>query len=115
MNRKLLGDSDRAIGRLRCGRRRYLICRGPGAFTKDIAPIFQKKLSVWPAIDAGTSAPMPLETYNQVRPWAKSIRRNATRRDMPPWHRDKTVGIRHYKNDRSLGDAEIATISPIGG
>ena len=29
---------------------------------------------------------------------------------MPPWHLDKTVGIRHYKNDRSLSDDEIATI-----
>ena len=31
-------------------------------------------------------------------------------RDMPPWHLDKTVGIRHYKNDRSLSDDEIATV-----
>jgi len=29
---------------------------------------------------------------------------------MPPWHLDKTVGIRKYKNDRSLTDAEIATV-----
>ena len=29
---------------------------------------------------------------------------------MPPWHLDKTVGIRHYKNDRSLSDDEIATV-----
>ena len=31
-------------------------------------------------------------------------------RDMPPWHLDKTVGIRQYKNDRSLNDSEIETI-----
>ena len=29
---------------------------------------------------------------------------------MPPWHLDKTVGIRQYKNDRSLSDDEIATV-----
>ena len=29
---------------------------------------------------------------------------------MPPWHLDKTVGIRDYKNDRSLGNADIATV-----
>jgi hypothetical protein len=29
---------------------------------------------------------------------------------MPPWHLDKTVGIRQYKNDRSLSDEEIATV-----
>ena len=31
-------------------------------------------------------------------------------RQMPPWHIDKTVGIQHFKNDRSLSDAEIDTI-----
>src|ERR1700693_2704058 len=76
---------------------------------KDIAPIFQR--SCHSCHPAGTSAPMPLETYNQARPWAKSIKERVTRRDMPPWHLDKTVGIRHYKNDRSLTDAEIATVS----
>ncbi len=29
---------------------------------------------------------------------------------MPPWHLDRTVGIREYINDGSLTDAEIATI-----
>jgi hypothetical protein len=30
---------------------------------------------------------------------------------MPPWYIDKTVGIQHFKNDRSLSDAEINTIT----
>src|SRR5436309_2163452 len=30
---------------------------------------------------------------------------------MPPWHLDKTVGIRRYKNDISLTDREIDTIA----
>ncbi len=29
---------------------------------------------------------------------------------MPPWQIDKTVGIQHFKNDRSLNDKEIDTI-----
>ncbi len=78
-------------------------------FNKDIAPIFQR--SCESCHHAGTSAPMPLETYAEARPWAKSIKERVTRRDMPPWHLDKTVGIRHYKNDRSLSDAEIATVA----
>jgi hypothetical protein len=78
-------------------------------FTKDVAPIFQR--SCQSCHHAGTSAPMSLVTYSEVRPWAKSIRERVTRRDMPPWHLDKTVGIRHYKNDRSLSDAEIATVA----
>jgi hypothetical protein len=29
---------------------------------------------------------------------------------MPPWHLDKTVGIQHFANDRSLSDDQIDTI-----
>jgi hypothetical protein len=81
---------------------------GSPTFAKDVAPIFQK--SCQSCHHAGTSAPMPLVTYNDVRPWARSIRQRVANREMPPWHLDKTVGIRHYKNDISLIDDEIATI-----
>ena len=77
-------------------------------FAKDVAPIFQTKCQT--CHHPGTSAPMSLVTYDEVRPWARSIRQRVANRDMPPWHLDKTVGIRHYKNDRSLSDDEIATI-----
>jgi len=77
-------------------------------FAKDVAPIFQKSCQA--CHHDGTSAPMSLVTYEQVRPWARSIRQRVAARDMPPWHLDKTVGVRHYKNDRSLSDAEIATV-----
>ncbi len=80
----------------------------PVTFTKDIAPIFQRSCQT--CHHAGTSAPMSLVSYNEARPWAKAIREAVATRDMPPWHLDKTVGIRKYKNDRSLTDAEIATI-----
>ena len=82
---------------------------GPVTFTKDVAPIFQK--SCQPCHHPGTSAPMSLMTYNDARPWARAIKEKVVVRDMPPWHLDKTVGIRKYKNDRSLNDAEIATIA----
>ena len=77
-------------------------------FSKDVAPIFQK--SCQSCHHSGTSAPMPLMTYAEARPWARSIKERVALREMPPWHLDKTVGIRKYKNDRSLSDAEIATI-----
>jgi hypothetical protein len=77
-------------------------------FTKDVAPIFQRSCQA--CHHPGTSAPMSLMTYEDARPWARSIRQRVGNRDMPPWHLDKTVGIRHYKNDRSLNDDEIATI-----
>src|SRR5437879_8717455 len=81
---------------------------GQVTFTKDVAPILQKSCQA--CHHAGTSAPMSLLTYADARPWARAIKERVVRRDMPPWHLDKTVGIRQYKNDRSLSDAEIATI-----
>ena len=78
-------------------------------FAKDVAPILQKSCQT--CHHPGTSAPMSLVTYEEVRPWARTIQQRVVNRDMPPWHLDKTVGIRHYKNDRSLSDAEIETIS----
>ncbi len=78
------------------------------SFAKDVAPIFQAKCQT--CHHQGTSAPMSLVTFEEVRPWAKSIQARVGNRDMPPWHLDKTVGIKHYKNDRSLSDDEIATV-----
>jgi hypothetical protein len=78
-------------------------------FSKDVAPIFQKSCQT--CHHPGTSAPMSLMTYQDARPWARSIKQRVVLRDMPPWHLDKTAGIRHYKNDRSLSDAEVATIA----
>jgi hypothetical protein len=77
-------------------------------FTRDVAPIFQKSCQT--CHHPGTSAPMSLVSYEDARPWARSIRQRVAARDMPPWHLDKTVGVRHYKNDRSLSDDEIATL-----
>ena len=77
-------------------------------YAKDIAPLFQAKCTQ--CHHAGTGAPMPLTAYDEVRPWARSIKTRVTNREMPPWHLDKTVGIRKYKNDLSLSEAEIATI-----
>jgi hypothetical protein len=80
----------------------------PVTFARDVAPIFQAKCQT--CHHPGTSAPMSLVTYEDVRPWARAIQQRVAGRDMPPWHIDKTVGIRRYKNDRSLTDAEISTV-----
>src|SRR5204862_1635805 len=77
-------------------------------FTNDIAPIFQEKCQACHRADS--MAPMSLVTYEEARPWAKAIRERVITRQMPPWHIDKTVGIQKFKNDRSLSDAQIATI-----
>lgn len=81
----------------------------PVTFTKDIARIFQEKCNE--CHRAGTAAPMSLETYNQVRPWARSIKQRILMRQMPPWSIDKTVGVQQFSNDRSLSDDQIAVIA----
>jgi hypothetical protein len=77
-------------------------------FTKDVAPIFQNKCESCHRPDS--IAPMSLQNYQEVRPWARSIRDRVASRNMPPWHIDPNVGIQHYKNDRSLTQKEIDTI-----
>ena len=77
-------------------------------FTKDVAPIFQSKCESCHRPDS--VAPMSLISYEEVRPWARSIRERVASRNMPPWHIDPTVGIQHFKNDRSLSAKEMDTI-----
>ena len=82
---------------------------GPAVtFAKDVAPIFQAKCQTCHHPD--TVAPMSLMTYEEVRPWARSIRDRVKKREMPPWHLDKSVGIQKFKNDISLTDRQIDTI-----
>ena len=81
----------------------------PVTFTKDIAPIFQEKCQ--DCHHKGTAAPMSLVTYEESRPWAKSIKSRVVSRNMPPWHIDMTTGIQKFKNDMSLSDEQIATIA----
>jgi len=54
-------------------------------------------------------APFSLLTYDNARPWLRSIKNKVETRYMPPWHLDRTVG--EYDPDPSLTDVEIATIS----
>lgn len=81
----------------------------PVTFAKDIAPIFQEKCQDCHRKDS--MAPMSLVTYEETRPWARSIKERVVTRQMPPWHLDKTVGIQSFQNDRSLSDEQIETIA----
>ena len=81
----------------------------PVAFTKDVAPILQRSCQT--CHRPGAVAPMSLLTYEDVRPWARSIKTKVTNREMPPWHIDRNIGITKFKNDPSLTDQEIATIA----
>ncbi len=82
---------------------------GTVTFSKNIAPLLQQKCQV--CHRTGSIAPMPLLTYEQVKPYAPLIKMRVQARTMPPWHIDKTVGIQEFKNDRSLTVEEINTLS----
>jgi hypothetical protein len=77
-------------------------------FTKDVARIFQAKCESCHRPDS--IAPMSLISYEDAYPRRGLIRDRVATRQMPPWHLDKTVGIKEYKYDRSLSDVQIDTI-----
>ena len=54
-------------------------------------------------------APMPLETYLQVKPLAAAVHRVTAARRMPPWFADPCCG--HFASDPSLSEAEKATLA----
>jgi hypothetical protein len=81
----------------------------PVTFSKDVAPILQR--SCQNCHRPGSIAPMSLLTYTDARPWARSIKEKVVRRQMPPWHIDRNVGINKFKDDPSLTSTEIATFA----
>src|SRR5882724_3713536 len=76
-------------------------------FTKDILPILQKNCQS--CHRPGQIAPMSLLTYEEARPWARSIRTKVESRQMPPWFADPAHG--RFANDRSLPQRDIETIA----
>jgi hypothetical protein len=81
----------------------------PVTFSKHVAPILQQKCQE--CHRPGSIAPMSLLTYEDARKHAATIAEMVAAREMPPWHIDKSAGIREYKNDRSLSDEQIATLT----
>ncbi len=77
-------------------------------FSNQVVRILQEKCQ--DCHRAGTVAPMSLVTFEESRPWARSIKERVLSANMPPWHIDKNYGVRHFSNDTSLTDAEIKTI-----
>ena len=80
----------------------------PVTFSKDIAPIFQAKCQE--CHQPGSIAPMSLITFQEARPWARSIKERVATRQMPPWHIDPSIGVQKFKNDMSLTSEQVDTI-----
>lgn len=51
---------------------------------------------------------MALRTYDEVRPWARSIKQKVSTRLMPPWFADPAHGT--FAKDARLTDQQIDTI-----
>jgi len=87
--------------------------QGRPTFYKDVLPIFQENCQECHRPSGtnygGMVAPMSLMTFEESRPWAKSIAKNVEARSMPPWHADP-AHHGEFSNERSLTDAEIATL-----
>ena len=77
-------------------------------YHQDVFPVFEAKCSGCHAPNA--VAPMSLLTYEDARPWARSIKDKVVTRSMPPWYVDKNIGVQGFKYDRSLTDDQIATL-----
>ena len=75
-------------------------------FYRDVLPILQDHCQR--CHRAGGIGPMPLETYSEVRRWAKAIADQTRMRRMPPWFADPRFG--HFANDPSLTSQQIATL-----
>jgi hypothetical protein len=76
------------------------------AFYRDVLPILQEHCLACHRV--GEIGPMPLVTYEQVRPYARAIADSVKRRNMPPWFADPNVG--QFSNDPTPKPQEIATL-----
>ena len=82
-------------------------------YTKDIAPIIER--SCQNCHRPESVAPMSLLSYEDARPWARSMKYRTGRIGkpdvMPPWYIERDIGIQDFKGDISLTDEEIAKIA----
>jgi len=72
-------------------------------FGRDIAPLFQRHCTN--CHRAGAIGPMPLLSYEDARPWAKSIREQVLLKKMPPWKPEPGFG--EFLGAHVLSEAEI--------
>ena len=76
-------------------------------WAEHIAPLLFDKCAA--CHRPGQTAPMSLLTYEETRPWAKSIARQVGSRTMPPWFANPDHG--DFVEDPTLTDQEIELVS----
>ncbi len=87
---------------------------GDVTFYRDVLPILQDNCQTCHravgANSGGMVAPMSLLTYDETRPWAKSIARMAASRAMPPWFATEATRGK-FHDERVLTDQQIETLT----
>jgi hypothetical protein len=78
-------------------------------FYRDVLPLLQDHCQS--CHRPGQIGPMSLETYAQVRPWARAIRERVTQRSMPPWFVHQGSSGTVFQNDPTLSDEQIRVIA----
>lgn len=71
-------------------------------FNREIATLISQKCV---QCHATGKLAMPLETFEQVRPWAQAIKEEVLARQMPPWSAQRGFGA--FANDISLTNREL--------
>ncbi len=82
-------------------------------FYKDVLPILQENCQVCHrpggANLGGMVAPMAFTSYEETRPWAKSMAKQVAERNMPPWDASPAQHGQ-FNNERTLTQEQIDTI-----
>jgi len=82
-------------------------------FTKDVLPILQASCQNCHRPEGqdlgGMVAPMSLMTYEDVRPWAKAVKKTVETGTMPPWHAAPEF-YGKFKNERTITPEQAKTI-----
>jgi hypothetical protein len=79
----------------------------PTTFYHDVLPILQAHCQV--CHRPGEIAPMPFVSYEQARPYARSIAYQVSTKKMPPWFADPCCG--KFSDDPSLSSAEMEVLA----
>ncbi len=86
---------------------------GELTYHKNIEPLFQQNCQGCHRAEGlaygGMIAPMPLMTYEEVRPWARAIAKKVMSKEMPPWFASEEFhGV--FRTERTLTDEQIAMV-----
>lgn len=77
-------------------------------FSKDVAPILIQHCVICHRSGAIAWA-VPFLSYENARPWAKSIKEKVLSREMPPWPADPSASLK-FRNDPRLSQRDINTL-----